>query len=95
MAAANAILEAQCLPDLLQKLDGEDENKPEPAKLSMQQRQDLLLTALRKDGGLDHLKQWPPKLAKKVVVLLLEFHHISLWSQMKLGPLAPQNMSLS
>ena len=42
----------------------------------MQQRQELLLTALKKDGGLDHLKEWPPELAKKVVALLLEFHHI-------------------
>ena len=44
--------------------------------MSTQQRQDLLLAALQKDGGLDHLKEWPPKLARKVVVLLLEFHNV-------------------
>ena len=74
--AANAVPEAQCLPELLKQLDDEGEDKPEPAKLSMQQRQELLLAALKKDGGLDRLKEWPPELAKKAVALLLEFHHV-------------------
>ena len=64
VAAANVVPEAQCLPDLLKKLGDEGENKPEPTKLSMQQRQELLLAALKKDSGLDHLKDWPPELAK-------------------------------
>ena len=58
------------------KLGDEDEDKPELTKLSMQQRQELLLAALEKDSGLDHLKDWPPDLAKQAVALLLEFHHI-------------------
>ena len=74
--AANAVPDAQCSPDLLKKLDDEDPDRPEPLKLSTQQRQDLLLTALQKDGGLDCLKEWPPDLAQKAVVLLLEFHHV-------------------
>ena len=85
VAAANAIPEAQCLPKLLQKLDGEDENKAEPAKLSTQQRQDLLLPALQKDGGLDHLKEWLPELAQKAVALLLEFHHVFLLELNEIG----------
>ena len=76
VVAANAVPEAQCLPDLLKKLDDEDTAKPEPVKLSTQQRQDLLLTTLQKDGGLDCLKEWPPELARKAVALLLEFHHV-------------------
>ena len=76
VAAANAVPEAQCSPELLKQLNNEGEDKPEPAKLSMQQRQDLLLTTLQKDGGLDRLKEWPPELAKKAVALLLEFHHV-------------------
>ena len=76
VAAANAVPEAQCSPELLKQLDDEGEDKPEPAKLSTQQRQELLLAALEKDGGLDHLKEWPPELAKKAVALLLKFHHI-------------------
>ena len=76
VAAANAIPEAQCSPELLKQLDHKGRDKPEPAKLSTQQRQEFLLAALKKDGGLDRLKEWPPELAKKVVALLLEFHHV-------------------
>ena len=74
--ATNAVPGAQCSPDLLKKLDDEDPDRPEPIKLLTQQRQDLLLTALQKDGGLDCLKEWPPDLARKAVALLLEFHHV-------------------
>ena len=63
VAAANAIPEAQCSSDLLTKLDDKDVDKPELAKLSTQQRQDLLLATLQKDGGLDRLKEWLPELA--------------------------------
>ena len=76
VVAANAVPEAQCLPDLLKKLDDEDPDKPEPVKLLTQQRQEILLAALQKDGGLDRLKEWPPELAQKAVALLLEFHHV-------------------
>ena len=76
VAAANAVPEAQCSPKLLKQLDDEGKDKPEPAKLLMQQRQELFLAALKKYGRLDRLKEWPPKLAKKAVALLLEFHHV-------------------
>ena len=76
VAAANAVPEAQCSPDLLKELGDEGEDKPEPTKLSTQQRQELLLAALEKDDGLDRLKDWPPKLAKWEKALLLEFHHV-------------------
>ena len=76
VAAANAVPEAQCSPELLKQLEDKDEDKPEPAKLLTQQRQELLLATLKKDGGLDHLKEWLPELAKKAVALLLEFHHV-------------------
>ena len=76
MVATNAVPEAQCSPDLLKKLDDKDPDKPEPVKLLTQQRQDLLLAALQKDGGLDRLKEWLPELARKAMALLLEFHHV-------------------
>ena len=66
-------------------MDDKGEDKPEPAKLSMQQRQEFLLAALKKDGGLDRLKEWPPELAKKAVALLLEFHHIFSLEPNKIG----------
>ena len=76
VAAANAVPEAQCSPDLLKKLGDEGEDKLEPTKLSTQQRQELLLAALEKEGGLDRLKDWPPELARQAKALLLEFHHV-------------------
>ena len=72
--AANAVLDAQCLPDLLKKLDDEDPDRPEPVKLLTQQIQDLLLATLQKDSRLDRLKEWPPDLASTMS---------SLWSLMK------------
>ena len=68
VAAANVVPEAQCLPDLLKKLGDEGEDKLELTKLSTQQRQELLLTALERDGGLDRLKDWPPELARRALV---------------------------
>ena len=76
VAAANVVPEAQCLPDLLKKLGDEGEDKPDATKLSMQQRQELLLAALERNVGLDCLKDWPPKLARQAKALLLEFHHV-------------------
>ena len=38
VVATNAIPGAQCSPDLLKKLDDEDPDRPEPAKLTIQQR---------------------------------------------------------
>ena len=76
VAAANAFPEAQCSPDLLKKLGDEGEDKSEWTKLSTQQRQELLLTTLERDGGLDRLKDWPPELARRAKALLLEFYHV-------------------
>ena len=76
VAAANAVPEAQCSPDLLKKLGDEGEDKLEPTKLSTQQRQEVLLAALERDGGLDRLKDWLPELARRAKALLLEFHHV-------------------
>ena len=85
VAAANAVPEAQCSPDLLKKLGDEGEDKPELTKLSTQQRQELLLAALEKDGGLDHLKDWPPELARWAKALLLEFHHVFSLERNEIG----------
>ena len=85
VVAANTVPEAQCSPDLIKKLDAEDPEMPELVKLTTAQRQELLLTTLKKDGGLYRLKDWPPDLAQKAVALLLEFHHIFSLEQNKIG----------
>ena len=74
--AANAISDVQCSPKLLQKLDKEDPEVTAVPKLTIPQRQELLLAALEKDGGLDRLKDWLSELAEKAISLLLKFHHI-------------------
>ena len=83
VVAANAVPDTQCLPDLLKKLDFEDPDRLEPVKPSTQQRQDLILTTLQKDGGLDRLKEWPPDLAQKAVRCCWNSTMSSLWSLMK------------
>ena len=73
--AANLVPEATPSPELLKKLEADSPTVDKP-QLTVKERQELLLTALKKDGGLDCLKDWPPALAAKAVRLLLEFHYI-------------------
>ena len=65
VVAANAIPDATPSPDFLRKLDELEPNWNPPKKLTIEERQKLLLELLRKDGQLDKLKQWPPELALK------------------------------
>ena len=73
--AANLVPEATPSPELLKKLEADSPAVDKP-QLTVKERQELLLTALKKDGGLDRLKDWPPALAAKAIRLLLEFHYI-------------------
>ena len=73
--AANLVPEATPSPELLKKLEADSPATDKP-QLTIKERQELLLTALKKDGGLDRLKDWPPALAAKAIRLLLEFHYI-------------------
>ena len=47
-----------------------------PKKLTIKERQKLLLELLRKEGRLDKLKEWPPELALKFEHMLMEHHNI-------------------
>ena len=47
-----------------------------PKKLTVEERQKLLLEVLRKEGLLDRLKEWPPELALKFERMLMEHHNI-------------------
>ena len=73
--AANLVPEATPSPELLKKLEADSPAVDKP-QLTVKERQELLLTALKKDGGLDRLKDWPPALVAKAIRLLLEFHYI-------------------
>ena len=63
VVAANAIPDAAPSPEFLRKLDELEPNRDPPKKLTIKERQKLLLELLRKEGWLDKLKQWPPELA--------------------------------
>ena len=74
--AANAIADAAPSPDFLQKLDEMEPLWDPPKKLTIKERQTLLLGLLQKEGRLDKLKEWPPELALKFERMLMEHHNI-------------------
>ena len=76
VVATNAILDAAPFPEFLRKLDELEPNRDPPKKLTIEERQKLLLELLRKEGRLDKLKQWPPELALKFKQMLMEHHNI-------------------
>ena len=47
-----------------------------PKKLTVEERQKLLLEVLQKEGRLDKLKEWPPELALKFERMLMGHHNI-------------------
>ena len=73
VVASNAVPNAEPSRDLLKKLETDAPTKPH---LSMEERHKLLIAALKKDGGLERLKTWLPKLAAKAIRLLLEYQDI-------------------
>ena len=76
VVAANAIPDATPSPEFLKKLE-EMEPDPNPSKkLTIEERQKLLLELLLQDGRLDKLKEWPPELALKFERMLMEHHNI-------------------
>ena len=73
VVASNAVPNSEPSPDLLKKLETDVPTKPH---LSVEERHKLLIAALEKDGGLEQLKTWPPKMAAKTTRLLLEYQDI-------------------
>ena len=85
VVATNAIPDAVASPEFLRKLDKLEPNRNPPKKLTIEERQKLLLELLRKDGRLDKLKQWPPELALKFKQMLMEHHNIFSLEQNEIG----------
>ena len=65
VVAMNAIPNATPSPEFLKKLDEMEPVWDPPKKLTIEERQKLLLELLWKEGWLDKLKEWPPELALK------------------------------
>ena len=62
--ATNVIPEGKPTLELMKKLDEQDPESA-PKKLSIEERQKLLMELLRQDGGLDQLVDWTLELAQK------------------------------
>ena len=76
VVAANAIPDAAPSLEFLRKLDEMEPDRDPPRKLTIEEREKLLLELLRKEGWLDKLKKWPPELALKFERMLMEHHNI-------------------
>ena len=85
VVTVNAIQDATPSPEFLRKLDELEPNRNQPKKLTIEERQKLLLELLRKEGRLDKLKQWPPELALKFERMLMEHHNIFSLEQNEIG----------
>ena len=83
VATANEVPKAVPSPELAKALD---ETLPKEApKLTIEERQKLLMELLRQEGGLEQLKEWPPELALKFKQMLMEHHHIFSLDKNEIG----------
>ena len=82
--AANVIPEGKPTPELIKKLDEQDPESA-PPKLSIEERQWLLMQLLKQEGGLDELAQWMPELARKFEQMLMEYHNIFSLDKNEIG----------
>ena len=85
VVAANAILDATPSLEFLKKLDKIESDQSPPKKLTIEERQKLLIELLQKEGRLDKLKEWPPELALKFERMLMEHHSIFSLDENEIG----------
>ena len=76
VVATNAVPDAAPSPEFLRKLDELEPNRNPPKKLTIEERQKLLLELLRKESRLDKLKQWSLELALRFERMMMEHHNI-------------------
>ena len=82
--AANVIPEGKPILELMKKLDEQDPESA-PKKLSIEERQKLLMELLWQNGGLDQLVDWTPELAWKFEQQLMEYHDIFSLDKNEMG----------
>ena len=85
VVAANAIPDATPSPEFMRKLDELEPGQDPLQKMTIEDRQKLLLELLRKEGRLDKLKNWPPKLALQFERMLMEHHNIFSLERNEIG----------
>ena len=82
--ATNVVPEGKPTLELMKKLDEQDPESA-PKKLSIEERQKLLMELLRQDGGLDQLAEWTLELARKFERQLMEYHDIFSLDKNEMG----------
>ena len=82
--AANAIPEGKPTPELIKKLDEQDLESA-PPRLSIEERQQLLMQLLKQEGGLDELAQWTPEPTRRFKQMLMEYHDIFSLDKNEIG----------
>ena len=75
VGAANVIPKGKPTLELIKKLDEQDPESA-PQKLTIEERQQLLMQLLWQEAGLDKLDQWMPEYARKFKQLLMEYQDI-------------------
>ena len=85
VVAANAIPDATPSPEFMRKLDELEPGQEPSQKMTIEDRQKLLLELLWKDGRLDKLKKWLPQLALQFKCILMEHHNIFSLEQNEKG----------
>ena len=81
--AANAIPDAVPSPEFLRKLDEMEPNWNPPKKLTIEERQKLLLELLQKEGRL--VEGMAPRVSPEVRGMLMEHHNIFSLEQNEIG----------
>ena len=82
--AANIVPEGKPTLELMKKLDEQDLESA-PKKLSIEERQKLLMELLWQDGGLHQLADWTPELTRKFEWQLMEYHNIFSLDKNEMG----------
>ena len=85
VVAANAIPDATPSPEFMRKLDELEPGQEPSQKMTIEDRQKLLLEMLWKDGHLDKLKKWLPELALQFEHMLMEDHNIFSLERNEIG----------
>ena len=83
VATANEVPKGVPSPELAKDL--EEALPKEAPKLTIEERQKLLMELLQQDGRLEQLKEWPPELALKFERMLMEHHHIFSLDKNEIG----------
>ena len=83
VVTANVVPNAEPSPELLQELN-KDEEEP-TKKLTVEERQELLMQVLQEKGGLDMLENWEKPYADQARQLLMEFHNVFSLEKNEMG----------